>query len=243
MILCIDAGNSRIKWRLTDNGKSIAEGAQLTNKSLEGEALDLSEIESPSEIRIANVAGEEVFARLKQQLQSQFSAPIRLAQASSTLGELSCAYEDPQSLGVDRWLAVAAAYHKYNQPLMVVDAGTAITVDIIGPGGQHVGGYIFPGLTMMHDALWKNTSDVRVVGSGTEELWIPGKNTQQAVNKGCLLAAASAIETLAAQFPVRIVITGGDAKVISQAISLDADNHTNLVIDGLVLDGIELKDS
>jgi type III pantothenate kinase len=243
MILCIDAGNSRIKWRLTDNGKSIAEGAQLTNKSLEGEALDLSERESPSEIRIANVAGEEVFARLKQQLQSQFSAPIRLAQASSTLGELSCAYEDPQSLGVDRWLAVAAAYHKYNQPLMVVDAGTAITVDIIGPGGQHVGGYIFPGLTMMHDALWKNASDVRVVGSGTEELWIPGKNTQQAVNKGCLLAAASAIETLAAQFPVRIVITGGDAKVISQAISLDADNHTNLVLDGLVLDGIELKDS
>ena len=243
MILCIDAGNSRIKWRLTDNGKSIAEGAQLTNKSLEGEALDLSEIESPSEIRIANVAGEEVFARLKQQLQSQFSAPIRLAQASSTLGELSCAYEDPQSLGVDRWLAVAAAYHKYNQPLMVVDAGTAITVDIIGPGGQHVGGYIFPGLTMMHDALWKNTSDVRVVGSGTEELWIPGKNTQQAVNKGCLLAAASAIETLAAQFPVRIVITGGDAKVISQAISLESDNHTNLVLDGLVLDGIELKDS
>jgi type III pantothenate kinase len=205
--------------------------------------LSLSGIKPLGEIRIANVAGAEVVDSLKQQLISQFNAPIRFATVSGALGELSCAYEDPETLGVDRWLAIAAAYHKYNQPLMVVDAGSAITVDIIGPGGQHVGGYIFPGLTMMHNALWKNTSDVRVIGSGTEELWIPGKNTQQAVNKGCLLAAASAIETLAAQFPVRIVITGGDAKVISRAISLDSDNHTNLVLDGLVLDSMELKDS
>lgn len=241
MILCIDAGNSRIKWRLTDNGKSIAEGAQLTNKSLEGEALGLSEIESPSEIRIANVAGEEVFARLKQQLQSQFSAPIRLAQVSSILGALSCGYEDPQSLGVDRWLAIAAAYHQFSEPLMVVDAGSAITIDIIGPAGQHIGGYILPGLTLMHDALWKNTSDVRVVGSGLEELWLPGKNTQQAVNRGCLLAAVSTIESLAAQFPVRIVMTGGDAKILMQAISLSADHQANLVLDGLIVDDVVLK--
>jgi type III pantothenate kinase len=241
MILCIDAGNSRIKWRLTDNGKSIAEGSQLTNKSLEGEALNLSEIESPSEIRIANVAGEEVFTQLKQQLQSQFSVPIRLAQVSSTHGELSCAYEDPQSLGVDRWLAMSAAYHQFSEPLMVVDAGSAITIDIIGPGGQHIGGYIAPGLSLMHDSLWKNTSDVRVVGSGLDELWLPGKNTQQAVNRGCLLAAVSTIESLAAQFPVRIVMTGGDAKILMQAISLSADHQANLVLDGLIVDDVVLK--
>ena len=243
MILAIDAGNSRIKWRIINDGQQIAQGAQLTAKFLEGEALKLSETQSISEIRIASVAGEEVVDSLKRQLLSQFSAPIRFAMVSAVMGELCCAYEDPETLGVDRWLAIAAAYNKYSQPIMVVDAGSAITIDIIGPGGQHVGGYILPGLTLMHDALWKNTSDVRVVGSGTEELWIPGKNTQQAVNKGCLLATASAIEALAAQFPVRIVITGGDAKVISQAISLDADNHTNLVLDGLVLDGVELQDS
>ena len=243
MILTIDVGNSRIKWRLTDEGQQIAQGAQLIAKFLEGEALNLSETQPISEIRIANVAGGEVIEGLKKQLISQFSAPIRLAKVSAAMGELSCAYEDPETLGVDRWLAIAAAHHKYNESLMVVDAGSAITIDIIGPGGKHVGGYILPGLTLMHDALWKNTSDVRIVGSGTEELWLPGKNTQQAVNKGCLLAAVSTIESLAAQFPVRIVLTGGDAKLISQAISLDADNHTNLVLDGLALDGIELQDS
>lgn len=242
MILVIDAGNSRIKWRLTDNGQIVAEGTQLTPKALEDATLNLSDIKTPNEIRIASVAGEKVVRWLEQQLLMQFNAPIRLAQVASTFGELSCAYEDPQSLGVDRWLAIAAAYYQYHEPLLVIDAGSAITMDIIGPGGQHIGGYIAPGLSLMHDALWKNTSDVRVVGSGLEELWLPGKNTQQAVNRGCLLAAVSTIESLAAQFPVRIVITGGDAKVLMQAMSLSAENHANLVLDGLILEGVELID-
>ena len=239
MILCIDAGNSRIKWRLTDSGKMLAQGAQLTSEVVEGKNIDFSDIKSLHEVRIASVAGEKIVEQLQQQMHQQFSVPVRLAAVSATLGELSCAYEDPQTLGVDRWLAIAAAHQQYQEPLMVIDAGSAITIDIIGPGGQHVGGYIAPGLRLMHDALWDNTSDVRVVDSGAEELWLPGKNTQQAVNKGCLLSAVSTIESLAAQFPVRIVITGGDAKILMQAISLNADYHSNLVLDGMLLDGVD----
>ena len=243
MILCIDAGNSRVKWRLTDSGKMLAQGAQLTSEVVEGKNIDFSDIKSLHEVRIASVAGEKIVEQLQQQLRQHFSVPIRLARVSATLGELSCAYEDPQTLGVDRWLAIAAAHQQYQEPVMVIDAGSAITIDIVGPGGQHVGGYIAPGLRLMHDALWDNTSDVRVVGSGAEQLWLPGKNTQQAVNKGCLLAAVSTIESLASQFPVRIVITGGDAKILMQAISLNAESHSNLVLDGMLLDGIELVDA
>jgi type III pantothenate kinase len=243
MILCIDAGNSRVKWRLTDSGKMLAQGAQLTSEVVEGKNIDFSDIKSLHEVRIASVAGEKIVEQLQQQMHQQFSVPVRLAAVSATLGELSCAYEDPQTLGVDRWLAIAAAHQQYQEPVMVIDAGSAITIDIVGPGGQHVGGYIAPGLRLMHDALWDNTSDVRVVGSGAEQLWLPGKNTQQAVNKGCLLAAVSTIESLASQFPVRIVITGGDAKILMQAISLNAESHSNLVLDGMLLDGIELVDA
>jgi type III pantothenate kinase len=243
MILCIDAGNSRVKWRLTDSGKMLAQGAQLTSEVVEGKNIDFSDIKSLHEVRIASVAGEKIVEQLQEQMHQQFSVPVRLAAVSATLGELSCAYEDPQTLGVDRWLAIAAAHQQYQEPVMVIDAGSAITIDIVGPGGQHVGGYIAPGLRLMHDALWDNTSDVRVVGSGAEQLWLPGKNTQQAVNKGCLLAAVSTIESLASQFPVRIVITGGDAKILMQAISLNAESHSNLVLDGMLLDGIELVDA
>ena len=240
MILSIDAGNSRIKWRLTNNGELLSQGTHLTSDIANEKNIDFSAIKSPSEIRIASVSGDKVVELLKQQLRQQFSAPIRLAVVSATLGELSCAYEDPQTLGIDRWLAIAAAYDAYQEPVMVVDAGSAITIDIIGPDGQHVGGYIAPGLRLMHDALWENTSDVRVVGSGAEELWLPGKNTQQAVNRGCLLAAVSTIESLASQFPVRIVITGGDGKILLQAISHNADYHSNLVLDGMLLNGVDL---
>ena len=243
MILVIDAGNSRIKWRLTDRHQIVAEGGQLTPRALEDAIFSLSDMQPPSEIRIASVAGDKVVDWLYQQLRKQFDGPIRLAQVASTLGELSCAYEDPKSLGIDRWLAIAAAHQQYQEPVMVIDACSAITIDIVGPAGQHIGGYIAPGLRLMHDALWDNTSDVRVVGSGTEELWLPGKNTQQAVNKGCLLAAVSTIESLASQFPVRIVITGGDAKILMQAINLNAESHSNLVLDGMLLDGIELVDA
>ena len=243
MILCIDAGNSRVKWRLSDNGQQLAQGAQLTSEVADEKYIDFSDIKSLHEVRIASVAGEKIVEQLQQQLRQQFSVPVKLAAVSATLGELSCAYEDPQTLGVDRWLAIAAAHQQYQEPLMVIDAGSAITIDIVGPSGQHVGGYIAPGLRLMHDALWENTSEVRVVGSGTEELWLPGKNTQQAVNKGCLLSAVSTIESLAAQFPVRIVITGGDAKILMQAISLSADYHSNLVLDGLLLNDIKLIDS
>jgi type III pantothenate kinase len=243
MILCIDAGNSRIKWRLTDNGQQQAQGTQLTSEVVDGKNIDFYNIKPPSEVRIASVAGDKIVELLREQLVKQFSVPIRLARVSATVGELSGAYEEPQTLGIDRWLAIAAAHQQYQEPIMVIDAGSAITIDIVGPGGQHIGGYIAPGLRLMHDALWDNTSDVRVVGSGTEELWLPGKNTQQAVNKGCLLAAVSTIESLASQFPVRIVITGGDAKILMQAISLNAESHSNLVLDGMLLDGIELVDA
>ena len=109
MILAIDAGNSRIKWRITNDGQQIAQGAQLTAKFLKGEVLSLSEIQSVKEIRIASVAGDEVVDSLKRQLLSQFSVPIHFAMVSAAMGELCCAYEDPETLGVDRWLAIAAA--------------------------------------------------------------------------------------------------------------------------------------
>lgn len=238
MKLTIDAGNSRVKWRLTDKGAKIAQGAQPTSEVIEKAALSLSGVNEVEEARISCVAGQQVIEIIRTQLLNDFSVPIRIAQVSKNMGSLTCGYDDKQSLGIDRWLAVAASYSHYQQAIMVVDAGSAITADIVGPEGQHLGGFILPGLRLMHDALWKNTTDVRVVGSGLEERWLPGKNTQQSVSRGCLLAVSAAIEALAAQYPVRIILTGGDAKILKKAINLDAECHANLVLDGLLLDSI-----
>ena len=142
-----------------------------------------------------------------------------MARVSQDAGAITCAYDDPQTLGVDRWLAMLAAYSQFNEALLVVDAGSAITMDLLGPEGQHLGGYIAPGLRLMHDALWRDTSDIGLVANNFQELLLLlCENTQQAVNRGCLLMAVATIEKLASQYPVRIVVTGGDAKCLEQAL-------------------------
>ena len=238
MILCIDAGNSRIKWRFIASGESLAEGVQLTAEVLKAGVLELPKLDIPAEVRLSCVAGEKVIALLQKQVKKEFAVPLKKAQVMNNTTGIICAYEEPESLGVDRWLAILSASQQFNGGLMVVDAGSAITIDLLAPDSQHLGGYILPGLRLMHDALWQNTSEVRVLGNGNETLWLPGKNTQQAVNRGCLLAAVATIERLASEFPVRIVLTGGDAKILEQAISLQTDFLPNLVLDGLLSNDI-----
>ena len=88
MILCIDAGNSRVKWRLTDNGQQLAQGAQLTSEVADGKNIDFSDIKSLHEVRIASVAGEKIVEQLQQQLRQQFSVPVRLRRCLCNSGRI-----------------------------------------------------------------------------------------------------------------------------------------------------------
>ena len=141
---------------------------------------------------------------------------------------------------IDRWLASMAAYQKDSRAVLVVDAGSAISIDLVGPQGEPLGGYITPGLALMHEALWKGTDKVQVKGEDPLNMLVPGVCTHDAVNRGCLLAAVAMIEKLASQYPASIVITGGDAKALVEAISLPSDHQPDLVLEGLAVGGVEL---
>jgi len=242
MILDIDIGNSRIKWRLMDNEKSVAAGNQATSSVAAGEPFELPGVTAVDEARAASVADSSVTAAVQRQLADRFSVALKMALVTRSAGGVTCAYEDPQKLGVDRWLAVVAAYQQFKEALLVVDAGSAITMDLLGPQGEHLGGYIVPGLRLMRDALWRDTSDVKVTGSDYQDLLLPGKDSQQAVNRGCLLVAVAAVEKLASQYPVRIVVTGGDAQPLMEALSLKVLHCPDLVLDGLSIETINFVD-
>lgn len=241
MILDLDVGNTRIKWRLLENGRLVVSHTQDTAAVAAGELLKLPEDASVAEVRIACVAGSEVLSVLNKQLFVRFSVILSVARVSQSAGAVTCGYESPETLGVDRWLAMVAAYNQFNEGLLVIDAGSAMTMDLLGPEGQHLGGYIAPGLKLMHDALCRDTSDIEVVGSSFHELLLPGKTTQQAVNRGCLLMAVEAIEKLASQYPVRIVITGGDAQCLQEALSIEVDHCPDLVLDGLAVKAVAFE--
>ncbi len=238
MILDIDAGNSFVKWRVVDDSEVIAAGSEATEQ-VSKQGLDLTRIEGLNQARISSVANRALAERLREQVQQQFNVEMQIARVSSIVSGVSCGYTEPETLGIDRWLAVVAAYQRYLGPVLVVDAGSAITIDLIGPQGVHLGGYISPGLRLMREALWQGTAKVQVDRVESLNMLVPGTCTQNAVNRGCLLAVVATIEKLASQYPASIVITGGDATVVAEALSLTSDHVPDLVLDGLAVNGVE----
>jgi pantothenate kinase type III len=109
----------------------------------------------------------------------------------------------------------------------------------------------------MNEALQKGTEAIDVKSSDTSDLLNPGEDSQQAVNKGCLMATVAAVEKLASQHPIRVVVTGGDAKELIKGLSLAIDrvdkelikpkytttHCPDLVLDGLSITGISLVNS
>lgn len=238
MILDIDAGNSFVKWRVKDGSEVIASGSEATKQVIKA-GLDLKQIEGLSEVRIASVAHQALTESLRDQVQRQFNIELQIARVSPLVAGVSCGYAEPDTLGIDRWLAIVAAYQRYSGAVLVIDAGSAITIDLVGPQGQHLGGYISPGLRLMREALWQGTNKVQVKEVEPLNMLVPGACTQDAVNRGCLLSAVATIEKLASQYPASIVITGGDASVVASALSLQADHVPGLVLDGLAVAGVE----
>ncbi len=234
MILDIDAGNTRIKWRVLDQGRAISCGDQLTESVRQLAALDITDAESIQRIRLSSVAGSDII----ESLQNQFNCPLEFAVVDESAAGIICGYKDYQQLGVDRWLAVIAAHKKTADSLIVIDAGSAVTIDIVGAQGAHQGGYIVPGLRLMHQALWQGTEHIKVEAKSVANITTPGRSTDDAVDKGCLLLLVSTIESLVNQYGCKLVITGGDGLMLRDQLSVQADYYPDLVLEGLAVAGV-----
>ena len=237
MILDIDAGNTRIKWRVLDQGRAISCGDQLTESVRQLAALDITDAESIQRIRLSSVAGSDII----ESLQNQFNCPLEFAVVDESAAGIICGYKDYQQLGVDRWLAVIAAHKKTADSLIVIDAGSAVTIDIVGAQGAHQGGYIVPGLRLMHQALWQGTEHIKVEAKSVANITTPGRSTDDAVDKGCLLLLVSTIESLVNQYGCKLIITGGDGLMLRDQLSVQADYYPDLVLEGLAVAGVGFK--
>jgi len=128
MILDIDIGNSYAKWRLTDGAVVYQSGSQATQSISDG--LELPSGVSISRVRLSSVASDSLQGDLVAQMKSQFNAEVTAAKVSSSTAGVICGYDDPSSLGIDRWLAMVASYSRYQASVLVVDAGSAMTLDL-----------------------------------------------------------------------------------------------------------------
>lgn len=150
---------------------------------------------------------------------------------------------DPEAIvGHDRLLNAAAVFDKYKQACIVIDAGTAVTVDFIDGSGTFHGGAIAPGARMQLEALHKDTSllpDVELVAPIKDEPW--GSNTAAAMLRGVLYGIRGMARYLIEKYSESygayplIIATGGDAHLI-----FDDDELIEKIVDDLTLYGMEV---
>ena len=171
-----------------------------------------------------------------------FSSGLVLQARSTWDWGLQIDYDNPARIGVDR-LAAASAAHRATpagQAVVVVDAGTALTVDAIDAEGTFRGGVIVPGLRLGLNALGAGTSFLpQVELAATTPLL--GKNTADGLRSGALHGSAALIEGLCTRMaatldtPVAIFLTGGDGPLLYPHITAIHTCDPNLVLRGLAL--------
>ena len=239
-MLLVDAGNAQLKWA-TLHGEDLTDFGRVAFGSDPARAMSrlVASSAKPDRVLIANVAGGQV-ARL---FQDAFGAAAEFAATQATFAGVTCGYREPDSLGVDRWVALLAAYRAAARSVCVVDAGTALTVDVVDEVGQHLGGLILPGLHLMAQSLQQRTSDIGAIGSDAsppEGTALFGRSTQEAVTRAALLASAALVDRCvhrlrAATHQPLLVITGGDGEALLPWLESRGQFDPHLVLKGLAI--------
>ncbi|GFM84380.1 hypothetical protein PSCICN_50720 [Pseudomonas cichorii] len=152
-------------------------------------------------------------------------------------------YDDYERLGLDRWLAFVGAYHIVRKACLVIDLGTAVTSDFVDSGGQHLGGFICPGMPLMRNQLRTHTRRIRYDDAAAERAlvsFVPGRATSEAVERGCSLMLRGFALTqldLARSYwgdDFCVFVTGGDSGLVEDVLA-DVRVVPDLVFVGLAL--------
>ncbi len=236
MKLLVDVGNSRTKFLVEINNK-LTELKYIANEAVNDKWLQDTFIKVKS-ITLASVNHNgltEIFLNFSKKKKIPF---IQVKSENERFGVISC-YQEPTTLGVDRWLTLLATADLYrNKNVLIIDAGTATTADLLDHNANHVGGWILPGIDTLFSSLLVNTTHVSATQAPVSAITF-GKNTSECVNNACWAATIGFIEQAVKQANKlmvldNIVITGGNAEGISKLL---VDEHK--VIDKLVFFGMQ----
>ena len=260
MKLLVDVGNQRLKWATIDtdhklDGRSGTLELDDSNRPLVL-ATQLDPIGRPESVWVSCVAKPEIRKVLDNFAHSEWSLkPFFISSPKRQAGIVN-AYADPASLGSDRWAALVAVGDLFpRQPVIVVDAGTAITVDLLDDSGRFQGGVIFPGIQTMQSALIHHTENInfsRAIDLADQVNAI-ATNTRSAVVNGALMATAGGINLAIAkqqahlqagldsaepesnehESDCRVVMAGGDARRLEPLLAARVTIRPDLVLWGL----------
>jgi type III pantothenate kinase len=216
MILLIDAGNTRIKWRCFQQGELFGGGHQVHHGNLTPELLQKiwGSLPAPSSVWGVNVAGARIAEQISQWSNANWGQVPNFVTASQQTGNVVNGYHEPEKLGADRWMALVGADRITQEACCIADCGSAVTIDCMNGAHEHIGGLIIPGLTMMPWCVSSNTAQVAFTEG--EAGWL-GMDTPSCLASGATQSIVGALtrtaELMKKKFspPVTLIIAGGDA--------------------------------
>jgi type III pantothenate kinase len=237
MKLLVDIGNTAIKWAVLKSDQITPQQSQLYKHDNFKTILTTIwlQIDVPIEsVWISNVAGPN----MEQWITKNWQCQIHFIRSTDKECGVINAYHNPEQLGVDRWLALIAAYDLFKfKSICIVDCGTAITIDVLSANGKHQGGLIIPGINTMQESLLNNTYALKQLNV---ELASENKNillahdTHRGIKLGSLYAAIGLIEYVINNLePIKLIITGGDAPVLMSVLKRPYKYIPDLVLQGL----------
>ncbi len=234
--LQMDVGNSSAKWRLVQGDDVLARGKYFLDEESSREEL-FSSVDRPGQIWISSVASSQAEKALTNMLVEKWGVQPWYARTQVQTSGLKNSYQDATRMGVDRWLAMLAAREVITGRFCVVDAGSALTIDIVDANGHHEGGYIIPGPELMERALLLDTDRVRFEENAKYELG-PGHSTAEAVRHGIAVAQAGAVHMVLTQMSIdhdQLLICGGGGGTLQSLLGGAGQQVPELVFDGLAL--------
>lgn len=242
-VLVIDAGNTRIKSAALINGQLLRlPPIAHVSKSASKLCKQLIQQQQATEIYVSSVLAVEFMHSVTEYCHSLQIKVVFIESTAQAYG-LTNAYQQPERLGVDRFVAMLGALDLglSAELIIVVDAGTAVTIDLLRNDGKHLGGIISPGLGVMFASLHKKTQLDQQSVIDFEQLRgrYYANNTDDAMVLGTVNTFIAGIkytvEQAVAQCTdnVSIILTGGDAGLIAEALALKAQVHPDLILVGL----------
>lgn len=243
--LLLDIGNSRLKWGIGENGE-IHRTGHISQDRIREQGLQVLTTRLPrrvDRVMASNVAGASFATRLSGVIGAHCDREVHFARVERQAFGVTNGYKQPRRMGVDRWVAMIGARAEFDDPCLVIDAGTAVTIDAIDESGRHLGGQILPGASLMADALASSTSDIPAMTRSSKvaasDMAMFAGNTADAVRAGALNAVSGAVERAirvlrSNAYGPELVLTGGDASRILNALDEPAHHRPNLVLQGLL---------
>jgi type III pantothenate kinase len=238
MRLLIDVGNTQVKYVFQASGvaAALSDIVYLNYHAFQAQ-LSQGKFLRVSEVILANVHGNEVLDAIEKWVTDYNIAFVQVHSSARAFG-ISSSYQQPETLGVDRWLAMIGAKQLYpQQNLLIIDAGTATTVDLLTANGQHFGGWIMPGVQTLFDSLLTRTTKIIATAKVTASISF-GQDSSSCLNHGSWAMTIGAIKEAIIQANSlltldKVLITGGNGEQIAMLMAEHCQLEPKLVFLGL----------